>query len=230
MPAGFADRNWRVSRGHSSSRGSVAALRKVSVHAYEDPGRPEGGHAILLLHGLTKAPPELSFRLKPSDASVITDASGWPAGELRPLASRVTPEGLELQLGPEITENEFLLPGTLLEIEVANADARGEFLWPNIAPMLRPKRRTVIVNSPRRKGPGGDPAKDNAPAPDTKRGPGAEAPERRPALRGAGRLHAPRDRDGGAGLAPAPRRHLRDHRALAVGPGASGRVVTPRSG
>lgn len=128
----------------------VLALRKVSVHAYEDPGRPEGGHAIVLLHGLDKVPANPAIRLKPADPGTSADAAGWPQGELRPLSCRPTPEGLEILIGPEVTESELLLPGTLVEIEMPDGGVRGEFLWPNIAPMLRPKKRTVIVNNPRR--------------------------------------------------------------------------------
>ncbi len=150
-------------------------MRKVSVHAYEDPGRPDGGHAVLLLHGITDAPKAPAFRLKPGDASASSDASGWPQGELKPIASRITTEGLELQLGPEITESELLLPGTLVEIEVQSAGARGEFLWPNIAPVLRPKRRTVIVNGPKRKAAAAEAAKSEAETPDA--GSGDKKPE-----------------------------------------------------
>ncbi len=142
----------------------MLALRKVSVQAYEDPGHPEGGHAVLLLQGVTKAPPSPVFRLKPGDAATAADAAGWPSGDLKPLGSRVTEDGLELQLGPEVTESELLLPGTLVEIEVAGADACGAFLWPNIAPMLRPKRRTVIVNGPKRKGQAAETDKDSSKA------------------------------------------------------------------
>jgi hypothetical protein len=147
------------------------------VHAYEDPGRPEGGHAVVLLHGLTKAPNAPTFRLKPADASVGADASGWPQGDLKPIASRVTPEGLELQIGPEITESELLLAGTLVEIEVQAAGARGEFLWPNIAPVLRPKRRTVIVNGPKRKATAAETTKTEGEAADAATGDSKPEPE-----------------------------------------------------
>lgn len=128
----------------------MLALRKISVHAYEDPGRPEGGHAVLLLHGVANAPADPTFRLKPADAGAGVGTAGWPQGDLKPLACRPTAEGLEVQIGPDITESELLLPGTLVEIELPDGGVRGEFLWPNIAPVLRPKKRTVIVNTPRR--------------------------------------------------------------------------------
>lgn len=153
-------------------------MRKVSVHAYEDPGRPEGGHAVVLLHGLTKAPNAPTFRLKPADASTGADANGWPQGDLKPIASRITAEGLELQIGPEVTESELLLAGTLVEIEVQSAGARGEFLWPNIAPVLRPKRRTVIVNGPKRKSPAAsETAKTDGETADAGSGDGTPEPE-----------------------------------------------------
>ena len=48
-----------------------------------------------------------------------------------------------------MTESEYLLPGTVVEIEIPESGARGEFLWPNIAPVMRPKRRNVVGNRPR---------------------------------------------------------------------------------
>lgn len=148
--AGFVARVRPSVGPRQASGGNVLALRKVSVHAYEDPGRPEGGHAVLLLHGLETAPTNPTIRLKPADPSSSADAAGWPQGDLKPLAARVTAEGLELQIGPDVTECELLLPGTLVEIEMPSGGVRGEFLWPNVAPVLRPKKRTVIVNKPRR--------------------------------------------------------------------------------
>lgn len=125
-------------------------LKKISVQAYEDRSHPEGGHAILLLQGMATEPAPTMFRLKPVDATYDAGAAGWPGGDLAPVAARATPEGLELVVGPDVTDSELLLPGIVVEIEVPEARVRGEFLWPNVAPQLRQRRRHVVINRPRR--------------------------------------------------------------------------------
>lgn len=118
-------------------------MRKLSVDVYADKSRPEGGHAVIRLNGLDTIPDSLTFRLKPLDTAQQAE-SGWSADERQPLLSRLTAEGAELVIGPDIVENPIFLPGTLTAIEVPTCGVRGEFLWPRIPPLLRPKRRHLI--------------------------------------------------------------------------------------
>ncbi len=126
-------------------------MRKVSVDVLEDASHPEGGYAVILLHGLAGIPDGATFRLKPVEARAGADAGfggNWPIGDQRPRAVRKTEAGIELLVGPDIVESPALLPGTLGVIEVRAAGVRGEFLWPSIRPTARPRRRNLTVVKP----------------------------------------------------------------------------------
>lgn len=127
-------------------------LRTLTVQAYEDLSRPEGGHAIIVVHGLAQGPDgagdKLAFRLRPLDGGA---AAPWFDGG-KAISARTTDDGVELVVGPDIADSEVLLPGTVVEIEFPKARCRGEFLWPNIAPTLRPKRRSIVVGRGKRNG------------------------------------------------------------------------------
>ena len=116
------------------------------MQAYEDSSRAEGGHAAILLRDVPGVPSPFYFRIRPLDAARSGDRNGgWIGGSHTPVASRSTDQGFELIAGPAITENEQLLPGTVVEIEVPAGGVRGEFLWPNIAPLMRPRRKSIVV-------------------------------------------------------------------------------------
>ncbi|MGQ0671542.1 MAG: hypothetical protein ACT4N2_01500 [Hyphomicrobium sp.] len=128
-------------------------MNKVSIQAYEDRSRAEGGHAVLLLHGITEPEGKVVFRIRVADATRAGDTGGWIGGEHVPVGVKATDQGTELVVGPEVTESEHLLPGTVVELELSGSGARGEFLWPNVAPLMRPRRRSIVGgksrNSPR---------------------------------------------------------------------------------
>lgn len=122
-------------------------MRQITVEAYEDESRPQGGHAVILLHGLEQAPDRPAFRLRPVDAVVAgADRRGQRARTLAPLATRKTHQGIELLVGPEVVANPQLLSGTPVIIEVPEAGVRGEFLWPSVRPLAPPRRRHVVVS------------------------------------------------------------------------------------
>ena len=132
-------------------------MQKLSVEVFEDPGRPGGGHAVIRLKGLTQVPDVITYRIKPVE-SAHDAASSWPEGERRPIATRVTREGVELVVGPELVENPLFLPGTLAMIEIPQCGARGEVLWPRIAPLARPRKRHVVQARNARPAPPPEPA------------------------------------------------------------------------
>ena len=45
-----------------------------------------------------------------------------------------------------VADNELLLPGTVVRIEIPSAGVWGEFVWPDVPPTPRPSRRNLIVN------------------------------------------------------------------------------------
>jgi hypothetical protein len=124
-------------------------MKQITVEAYEDESRPQGGHAVILLHGLDVVSERPSFRLKPVDA--VADTRGTQrARAMSPIAVRKTHQGVELLVGPEVVANPLLLSGTPVIIELPEAQVRGEFLWPSVRPLLQPRRRHVVVVKPRR--------------------------------------------------------------------------------
>lgn len=130
-------------------RGEVF-LKKVTIQAYEDRSRAEGGHAVILLQGLTEPKGLVAFRVRPLDSQRGSDGNGgWIGGEHLPVSVAATDYGLEIVAGPDVTESELLLPGTVVEIQIPSSGVRGEFLWPNIAPVMRPKRRNIAIVKPR---------------------------------------------------------------------------------
>lgn len=133
-------------------------MKKVSVQAYEDRSRPEGGHAVVLLQGLDSIPTSTTFRIRPADSAASDAPPGWPDGEHDPVLVRSTADGTELVIGPDVANNEFLVPGMVVELELPSVGASGTFLWPNIAPLRLPKRSKLGVSRQRRATPTETPA------------------------------------------------------------------------
>ncbi len=126
-------------------------MGRIAIEAFEDRTRAEGGHAVILLTGLKVVPNRPAFRLRP--AGLDEDAElpfAWPEGELLPATAKVTGRGVEVVVGPDIVENPLLAAGAAIEIEFVDADIRGEFLWPSIQPITRPKRRSLVARAPQR--------------------------------------------------------------------------------
>ena len=94
-------------------------MKKVSVQAFEDRNRAEGGHAVILLIGLREVPSRPAFRLWPvglGQNAELPDA--WPEGDQLPLTARVTAEGVEFVVGPDLAEHPMLPAGLAVEIEI----------------------------------------------------------------------------------------------------------------
>jgi hypothetical protein len=95
-----------------------------------------------MLEGVATLPERPAFRIMPADDGAEVP-EGWPLGLQDAVASIDTPEGAALVIGPEVTGSECLLPGTPVVIEVPAAGVRGDFLWPDIVPVRRPRRRNL---------------------------------------------------------------------------------------
>lgn len=124
-------------------------MKRIVVIAREDRAQAEGGHAALLMTGQRHSVDQLTFELRLIDAPDDGQGSNERLVSPRePLASRLTDDGLEITIGPDITELPELVAGTAVEIIVRPLDVKGEFLWPDITPRARPKRRTVVARAP----------------------------------------------------------------------------------
>ena len=147
-------------------------MLKLAVEVFQDPGRPQGGHAVIRLKGIADVPDVITYRIKPVESAHPLDGrTTWPEGERRPIATRVTKDCVELVVGPELVENPLFLPGTLALIEIPQCAARGEVLWPRIAPLARPRRRHLVAARTQR------PVASEQEAPDAGKGTGAPRPE-----------------------------------------------------
>lgn len=119
-------------------------MKKITAEAFEDTSRPEGGHAVILIVGLNDLPDNPTFRLRPIDAGLAADHRGlWMGRAVSPLATRQTERGTEFVVGPDVVDNPLLLAGTAVSIEFPEAMVRGEFLWPNVTSLAKPKRRHI---------------------------------------------------------------------------------------
>lgn len=121
-------------------------MQLIFVEAHEDESRPQGGHAVIVIQGLASLPDKALFRLKPIDGRVPQGRlNGAKTIPLTPLAIRQTESTIELLAGPEVVSNPLLLAGTPVALEIVDADVRGEFLWPNVAPLKQPRRRKIAA-------------------------------------------------------------------------------------
>ncbi len=126
-------------------------MGRITIEAFEDRTRAEGGHAVILLAGLKEVPSRPAFRLRPAALEQDADLPfAWPEGELLPATAKVTSRGVEIVVGPDIAENPLLTAGSAVEIIFTDANVHGEFLWPTIQPMTRPRRRSIVARSPHR--------------------------------------------------------------------------------
>ena len=122
-------------------------MKKVEISAFEDPAHPAGGYAVICLHGLTTISEHATFLLKPVDiVEGNSEFERWPHGTHTPIETRVTADGVELVIGPDLIDNPVLLPGTTVRIDLPGEAVAGDFLWPNVSPMVRPRRKSVFAN------------------------------------------------------------------------------------
>jgi len=118
------------------------------VRAIADPAHPEGGHAILLLPGVMRAPADPRFRiLREGWVKGTLGPDGWQVGDalLRPDRVEETPEGLRLYLGPRIVD--WLEAGPVIfRLPAAGVDAA--LFWPDIPPLHGGSGHTIAEPPP----------------------------------------------------------------------------------
>lgn len=91
------------------------------------------GEAILRLTGVALVPPGSTYRIDPVvDDESVEIPEGWPSGELRPCAQRITRDGVDLVIGADVVSAAALRPGTPVTISVPAVGARAELEWPSL--------------------------------------------------------------------------------------------------
>ena len=118
----------------------------MKIEVYPDTSHPGGGHAIIRLRGVALLPPGATFRIVPIDEA-MADIRGWPQGDLKPLETRQTPEGIELRIGPDIVDAPRLEPGTPVTISVPDGHLSAELVWPDI-PVSSSQATGSVVMTP----------------------------------------------------------------------------------
>lgn len=120
----------------------------MRIEVIPDTSRPAGGHAIIKLRGVALLPPGATFRIDPIDESLNEGLdAGWPNGDLRPLETRQTPDGIEMRIGPDVVDAPLLEPGTPVTISVSEGHVIAELVWPDL-PVSSAVAAAPVVMSP----------------------------------------------------------------------------------
>ena len=118
----------------------------MKIEIVPDPSHPAGGHAIIRLKGVALLPPGATFRIDPIDEALNEAfAPGWPHGDLHPLETRQTPDGVELRIGPDVVDAPLLEPGTPVTISIPDGHVSAELVWPDLPISLAPSSSPVVM-------------------------------------------------------------------------------------
>ena len=120
----------------------------MKIEVFPDTSQPAGGHAVIRLKGIALLPPGTTFRIDPIDDTLDDGAfNGWPCGDLSPLDTRQTPEGIEMRIGPDVVDAPLLEPGTPVTISVPDSHLSAELIWPDL-PLSSSLTSAPVVMSP----------------------------------------------------------------------------------
>lgn len=120
-------------------------MPSFDVDARYDDSRPEGGHAVVLIAGLTDLEAPVLFKLRPLDADLADDSITYLMEPHAAIAVRQVDGGSEIVIGPLVTEHPALQAGSIVEIELPGHGLRSEMIWPSIVPVARPRRTSHIA-------------------------------------------------------------------------------------
>lgn len=123
-------------------------MTMMKIEVIPDTSTPAGGHAIIRLRGVALLPPGATFRIDPIDDSLDNgDPASWPRGDLKPIETRQTPDGVEMRVGPDVVDATLLEPGTPVTISVPDGHVSAELVWPDI-PLSASGSPTAVVMTP----------------------------------------------------------------------------------
>lgn len=123
-------------------------MSEIKIEVVEDVGRSQGGHAIIKLNGVWLLPANSTFRIEPVDElDAVLMPAGWPKGDLTPLETRLTPQGVEIVVGPDVVDCPSLLPGTPVSVSVPSAFVKAEVLWPDLQVSLAANSAPVVMTA-----------------------------------------------------------------------------------
>lgn len=105
-----------------------------------DPSKPDGGHAIALVRAVTAMPepPDFSVSALLDNPDDNDTAEAWSFDDQPPLEARLTDDGLELRIGPDLVDAPQLQPGTPVIFAIPAANVRAELSWPDLPVTIPP--------------------------------------------------------------------------------------------
>lgn len=125
-------------------------MKVDSVEIVPDQAALKGGQAIIRLKGIWLLPPGATFRIEPADGNTsFNRMRGWPRGDLRARATRVTGQGIELIIGPDIVDAPDLTPGTRVRLRIQTISLDTVLDWPAL-PVARPSHPRALAASTNR--------------------------------------------------------------------------------
>ena len=108
-------------------------MTMMKIEVVPDTSTPGGGHAIIRFKGIALLPPGAKYRIEPiDDAFDEGHDGGWPSGDLTPLETRQTEDGVEMRIGPDVVDAPLLEPGTPVTISVPDGRISAELVWPDL--------------------------------------------------------------------------------------------------
>jgi hypothetical protein len=124
----------------------------ASAEVLEDPAHPEGGHALVILQGVSVPAGEATLVVEP-----LTEGVDYRGPKEVAITASATQRGLEFGIGPDIVSN--LPPGVAVSLTLREADLSTELLWPTLRPLraaatrarVSTKARRVVVEATERK-------------------------------------------------------------------------------
>ncbi|MBW6397089.1 hypothetical protein KPL78_04475 [Roseomonas sp. HJA6] len=120
----------------------------IAVRAAADPAHPEGGHAIILLQGVSAPPPDPRFRiLREGWAKGTLGPEGWQVSDALIAPDRVepSPQGVRLYLGPHVVD--WLEAGPV-QFRLPSAGIEAPLFWPDVPPLHGGSGHTIAVPPP----------------------------------------------------------------------------------
>jgi hypothetical protein len=123
----------------------ICSMPNFDVDARYDDSRPEGGHAVILISGLSGLEEPVHFKLRPIDADLADESNASLAQAHPAIECRNVNGGSEIVIGPAIAEHPALNAGSIVEIELPDYGVRSELIWPSIVPRARPRRNAHIA-------------------------------------------------------------------------------------
>lgn len=123
-------------------------MSEITIEVVEDTDHPQGGHAVIRLNGLWLLPANATYRIDPVDDTDEGELpADWPQGDRTPMSTRLTPQGVEIVVGPDVVDAPSMLPGTPVAVSVPAAFVRAEVLWPDLPVSTPPPAPPVVLTA-----------------------------------------------------------------------------------